>query len=288
MPVRRDPCLTVPHVRAILLARRPWLKRPAWGPRAPANRLIVVFYAFSREVALLKRRLKERVPLNRHGLKGFRAAAGDGEIAFIATGIGIARAREVARHALGVFPQAHLVIGTGVVGALSGGLRPGDIVVADRVVKAGDDGTHPEHVLAVGAEELERCERVLRAAGLAFSTGGILTSSRVLPDLHSKRLAKEQSGAIAVDMESVAIALEAAARGLPFVVVRTVMDSLEDEVFGAEVADERGRIRPLAATSYLVRNPGTFLKLPRMLRNLALAGKSLADAIEALTLGAAP
>ncbi|HSR57938.1 MAG TPA: hypothetical protein VLL57_07095, partial [Candidatus Binataceae bacterium] len=76
--------------------------------------------------------------------------------------------------------------------------------------------------------------------------------------------------------------------GLPFVVVRTVMDSLEDEVFGAEVADEHGRIRPLAATSYLVRNPGTFLKLPRMLRNLALAGKSLADAIEALTLGAAP
>jgi adenosylhomocysteine nucleosidase len=250
--------------------------------------LIIVFYAFSREIALLKRRLRERVPLNRHGLKGFRADAGEGEIAFIATGIGLARARSIARHALGVFPQARMVIGTGVAGALSGGLRPGDIVVADRLVQARDDGASPEHVLAVGARELEHCERVLRAAGLTFSTGAILTSPRVLADRNSKRLAKERSGAIAVDMESVGIALEAAARGLPFAVVRTVMDSLEDEVFGAEVADEQGRIRTLAATSYLVRNPGAFLKLPGMLRNLARASKSLADAIEALSLSALP
>lgn len=250
--------------------------------------MIVVFYAFSREVALLKRRLKQRAPLNRKGLRGFRAASGAGDIAFVATGIGLSRAREAAQHALSVFPQTRLVIGTGVAGALSGGLRPGDIVVADRVLKAREDSAHPEHLLVVGAEELRHCERALRQAGLAFSTGAILTAGRVLPNAGSKRLAKEQSGAIAVDMESVGIALEAAARGIPFAVVRTVMDSLEDEVFGAELADEQGRVKPLAATSYLVRNPGAIIKLPRMLRNLALATRALADAIEALSLGGAP
>jgi len=85
-----------------------------------------------------------------------------------------------------------------------------------------------------------------------------------------------------VDMESAAIALEAAARGVPFAIVRTVIDSLDDEIFGAEVADEMGRVKPLAAAGYLARNPGAFLKIPSMIRNLALATHSLADAIEAL------
>ncbi len=53
--------------------------------------------------------------------------------------------------------------------------------------------------------------------------------------------------------------------------MRTVIDSLEDEIFGAEMADEEGRVKPLAAANYLVRNPGAFLKIPWMIRNLALA-----------------
>lgn len=250
--------------------------------------MIIVFYAFSREVAALKRRLKQRAPLNRHGLRGFRAIAQAGEIAFVATGIGMRNAREITRRTLSLFPQTELVIGTGVAGALSRGLRPGDIVIANRVLKARQDSAHPEHVLEVGAEEIRHCERVLREAGLSFSTGGILTTPRVVPDPGAKRLAKEQSGAIAVDMESAGIAYEAASRGVPFAVVRTVMDSAEDEVFAAEVADEQGRVRPLAATNYLVRNPGAIVKLPRMLLNLTLAARSLADAIEALSLSGTP
>ena len=134
---------------------------------------------------------------------------------------------------------------------------------------------------------LDYCERTLHAAGLASSTGAILSSPRVIPNAAEKRAAKQHSGAIAVDMESVAIASEAAARGIPFAIVRTVIDSLEDEIFGAEMADEQGRVKPLAAANYLVRNPGAVLKIPWMIRNLALASRSLADAIEALIEGRA-
>jgi hypothetical protein len=126
------------------------------------------------------------------------------------------------------------------------------------------------------------CERTLHAAGLESSTGAILSSPRVIPTAAAKRAAKQHSGAIAVDMESAAIALEAAAHGVPFAIVRTVIDSLEDEIFGAEIADEMGRVRPLAAASYLARNPGAVLKVPWMIRNLTLATRALADAIEAL------
>ena len=129
-----------------------------------------------------------------------------GEVAFVATGIGMKRAQ--GDRAPGACRPARnqLVIGTGVVGALSGGLRPGDIVIADRTMRARADSAHPEHVVPVDAVTLEYCERTLHAAGLASSTGAILSSPRVIPNAAGKRAAKQHSGAIAVDMESVAIA----------------------------------------------------------------------------------
>ncbi len=244
--------------------------------------LILIFYAFAREISPLKRRLKNRFPLNLKGLNGFRTRTERGEVAFVATGIGLKRSKAIARQALSALPETRLVIGTGVIGALSGGLRPGDVVIADRAMRARTDSAHPEHVVAVDAETLEYCERTLHAAGLASSTGAILSSLRVIPNAEEKRAAKRHSGAIAVDMESAAIAGEAAARGIPFAIVRTVIDSLEDEIFGAEMADEEGRVKPLAAANYLVRNPGAVLKIPWMIRNLALATRALADAIDAL------
>ena len=244
--------------------------------------MILIFYAFSREVSALKRRLGNRTPLNLKGLSGFRIRSDRGEVTFVATGIGIKRARAIARQALSALPETELVIATGVVGALSGGLRPGDIVIADRAIKARQDSPHPEQVLQVDPAIVDRCERTLHRAGLASSTGAILTSMRIIPNGAEKRIAKQHSGSIAVDMESAGIAIEATARGIPFAIVRTVIDSLEDEIFGAELAGEDGRVKPLAAANYLVRNPGAFLKIPWMLRNLALATRALADAIEAI------
>ena len=246
------------------------------------SKLILVFYAFSREVSTLKRRLRNRTPLNLKGLSGFRIRVEHGEAVFIATGIGMKRARAIARQALAALPETELVIATGVVGALSGGLRPGDIVIADRAMSARRDSSHPEQVLPVDAAILEECERAIHRAGLDSSTGAILTSMRILPNAEEKRAAKQNSGAIAVDMESAGIAIEANARGIPFAIVRTVIDSVDDEIFGAEVADAEGRVKPLAAANYLMRNPGAFLKIPWMLRNLALATRALADAIQAL------
>jgi adenosylhomocysteine nucleosidase len=244
--------------------------------------LILVFYAFSREVAALKRRLKERTQLKSGGLDGFRTIVGGRDIAFVATGIGLRRAREAARRALSAFPEASLVIGTGVAGALSRGLKAGDIVIADRVIRARSDSAHPEHIFPVAEREVEHCEHALASAGLACSTGAILTSGRVLADGPAKRLAKEQSGAIAVDMESAAIVFEATSRGVPFAVVRTIMDAADEEVLGPEIADQKGRIRPLTVAAYLASNPRAIAKIPALVRNLARATKSLASAMEAL------
>ena len=244
--------------------------------------MILLFYAFAREIAAFKRRTRNRTPLALDGLHGFRAEIGGKEFTVVGHGIGHRRATETTRRAFDLMPGAELVIGTGVVGALSSGLKPGDLVLADRVLMIHGDGQGAEQMSAVSDEHLRATGRALAAAGIAYSTGAILTSHRVLTTGAEKRRAKESTGAIAVDMETAAIAAEADGRGLPFVAIRAVLDEVDDEVVGAEMADEDGNVRPLAATSYLLRNPGTMLKLPRMIRNLSRATAAIADALTAI------
>ena len=244
--------------------------------------MIFLFYAFAREIAPFKRLLRNRTPLAINGLDGFRAEIGGKQFAIVGHGIGHRRATEAARRAFDSIPGAELVIGTGVVGALSSGLKPGDLILSDRVLTFDADGKVAEQVLAVGDSHLRAVGHSLASAGIAYSTGAILTSHRVLATGAEKRRAKEITGAIAVDMETGAIAAEAAARGLPFIAIRAVLDEVDDEVVGAEMADEDGNVRPLAATSYLIRNPATMLKLPKMIRNLSRATAAIADALTAI------
>ena len=244
--------------------------------------MILIFYAFAREIAPFKRGLREHSPLALEGLQGFRAQLGDTSFTVIGHGIGHKRAREVARHAFDQISGAELVIGTGVVGALSSGLKPGDLILADRVLALRPDAGSAEHVAAADEERVRNIGRSLAMAGIEYSTGALLTSRRVLTTGAEKRRAKESTGAIAVDMETAALAAEAAASGIPFVALRAVLDEVDDEVFGAEIADENGAVRPAAAVSYMLKNPGAMLKIPRMVRNLSRATAAIADALTAI------
>ena len=242
--------------------------------------MIVIFYAFSREVGALKRKFETRAALEIAGLSGFRGKLGGAEVAAIATGIGTDRAREAARRAFDSLSRVDFAISTGVAGALSEGLMPGDLVVADRLIAS--TVADSDRISGVRAEDLDRVKNALRAAGIQFSIGAILTSAHPLLTAAEKRRAKSATGAIAVDMESAILADAAQSRGVPFACVRAILDTADEEVVGAELADQDGHLRPIKAAGFIVRHPAAILTLSRIGRNLGLASKSIAAAIEAI------
>ena len=244
--------------------------------------MILLFYAFAREIAPFKRQLKDRRPLEHRDLRGFRAARGETDILAIATGMGLAHARAAARRAFELYPDTRLAVGTGVAGALTDGLAPGDLVLADRVMVQHDPVTEPERLITIDGELLGELGRRLEGAGLRFASGGVLSSPRVLSGGVEKRLARKNTGAIAVDMETASIAEQASARGISFTCLRAIIDQVDEEVVGATLTDPSGEVSVLAATAYLLRNPGDLLKLPRMMANLSRATRSLAAGLEAI------
>jgi 4-hydroxy-3-methylbut-2-enyl diphosphate reductase len=137
------------------------------------------------------------------------------------TGMGPVKSRASARQLQGDPGDALMVLG--FCGGLDAEARPGEVVVADEVRSAADEGHAPERVICGDAERLATG---LARAGLPVRIGPIVCVARLA--IGERREQLRAAGALAVDMESVWLA--AGAAGRPFGVVRVVLDSPSHEL----------------------------------------------------------
>jgi nucleoside phosphorylase len=93
------------------------------------------------------------------------------------------------------------ILSTGLCGALDPALRVGDIVVS-------------------GDADLKSAARFVR--------GAVHTVDRVVGTTREKRTLRNQTGAVAIDMEAATVQAEAVERNVPFLCVRVVSDTAGD------------------------------------------------------------
>jgi 4-hydroxy-3-methylbut-2-enyl diphosphate reductase len=137
------------------------------------------------------------------------------------TGMGPGRSKAAAGELAGARASAMLVLG--FCGGLDASSVPGEVIVAQEVYSASDEGHAPERVSCDLAHQLVHR---LTGRGLKVRIGDVVCVSRLA--LGERRAQLHAGGAIAVDMESVWLA--AGAGGRPFGVVRIVLDSPEHEL----------------------------------------------------------
>jgi 4-hydroxy-3-methylbut-2-enyl diphosphate reductase len=132
------------------------------------------------------------------------------------TGMGMDRARAAANAARDIDARAVAVVG--FCGALTSGLRPGDLVVATEVRTVGGTSVPCSSAPLLAA---------LRRLGVRrVHAGPILSIDHIARDGEREELAR--TGAIAVDMESAWLAEAASSR--PLAVLRAVVDTPEREL----------------------------------------------------------
>ncbi len=143
------------------------------------------------------------------------------------TGMGPDRAKVAAGELAGHAGRAMLVLG--FCGGLDATSVPGEVIVAEEVYAAVDEGHPEERVRCQLAQEL-----VVRLTGrgMKVRVGKLVCVSRLA--LGERRAELHAGGAIAVDMESVWLAPGAGER--PFGVVRVVLDSPEHELLRPRAA----------------------------------------------------
>lgn len=138
------------------------------------------------------------------------------------TGMGPRNASAAAGRLRALPGDALLVIG--FCGALERDLQPGEIVVADRVYAADDEG-HAE--ASVSCPDAAHLAQALLRSGFSAHLAPVVCVGRLA--LGERREQLRRAGAAAVDMESVWLSPGAGDR--PFGVVRIVLDTPERELF---------------------------------------------------------
>ena len=137
------------------------------------------------------------------------------------TGMGPDRAKSAAGQLAGDAAARLLVVG--FCGGLDEESVPGEVIVAEEVYAASDEGHTEGRVRCELAGELVRG---LTGRGMKVRVGNVVCVSRLA--LGERRAELHAGGAIAVDMESVWLAGAAGER--PFGVVRVVLDSPRHEL----------------------------------------------------------
>jgi 4-hydroxy-3-methylbut-2-enyl diphosphate reductase len=159
------------------------------------------------------------------------------------TGMGPRRSKDAAVELGARGGRAMLVLG--FCGGLDEVSVPGEVIVAEEVYAAGDEGHGGEPIRCSATHELIT---LLAGRGMKVRSGRIACVSRLA--LGERRRQLHAGGALAVDMESVWLAPAAADR--PFAVVRVVLDSPSHELLRPRAA--AGAVRAARALRIVARS----------------------------------
>ncbi|MCX7089804.1 MAG: phosphorylase [Methylococcales bacterium] len=112
------------------------------------------------------------------------------------------------------------LISWGCAAALSDQLKPGDLTLAASLVRADAQG---EIESGVSSAWHQHCKRILTDV-MAVHTGALLESKRIVSASSEKKHLFSETGAIALDMESIAVASMAKQKNIPFIAIRVIAD----------------------------------------------------------------
>lgn len=134
---------------------------------------------------------------------------------------------------------AQKLIFTGVAGALAGGLRVGDLVIASKLVQHDVDITAFGHAPGFIPEsgDFVSCDAdLVRLAatsaadlGLRTKEGVIATGDQFVASKEKKEFISSTYGAAATEMEGAAVAYVCKCLEVPFVVLRSISDASDDD-----------------------------------------------------------
>ena len=148
----------------------------------------------------------------------------------------------------------------GIAGGLSPEVRPGTLIVAERIIVP--------HGAPIETDPVWRAALVgaLQAARLPCRTAAIVGSDMAVMTPAAKQRLYAESGAEAVDMESHAVARAARDTGTPFLALRAVADPQGRALpaWTVEATGPAGKVRPGRVVIALCRRPWEIPALVRI------------------------
>ncbi len=232
--------------------------------------MIAVTFALPEESQDFTKALRDR---RRVGARDFLGKIGAREVLVAHTGVGLASAAACARELLKTHAP-ELVISAGYAGGLDPRLAVGDLFFATNF-------STPALLEKVRAQFAENPRHFF---------GDLTSQLAVVDSVGAKEQLARESGALAVDMETAAIAAECANAGVPFLSVRVISDAARDPLpvpMERWFDLQRQRPRILSLLAFLATHPARIAPFARFVRALAPARRRLTELLLQLVAPAA-
>jgi adenosylhomocysteine nucleosidase len=233
--------------------------------------LLAIFYALDIEAREIKdRMIIEKIRVE-HDLRVFEGHLNHRKIILVLTGVGKRRAQNAARK---VFQQYLVsgVISTGCCGALNNMFAAGDIVVYTQIKSTGGMGMS---TVNSNSELMEQALKYHYDRRMVRLAKGISVDIVCAAPESKSRLGIEFAADV-VDMESYWIGEIAQETGLPFIAIRAVADSVQDDLSFLDRIVVKGKLKPLKTAGYFILHPHDLITAVECSRNIQKAGKNLA------------
>lgn len=193
----------------------------------------------------------------------------DDHTALLVCGMGAERAKRAALQM--VDAGMEILISWGTAGALADDIQPGDLIVPETIV------SHTGHVYQTAKYlRSSMLDKLIDCPGNIF-LGQLADSIYVLTSVVDKAATRAQGDALAVDMESAAIAEVAAKHEIQYVAIRAISDSavmrLPDDVIN--FTNAYGQVQVTKLISSLLKRPGQIFDLFKLARGFMAAKKTL-------------
>lgn len=179
-------------------------------------------------------------------------------------------ARELVAHGAGA------LVSWGFAGALDNALQPGTLILPEQIMDARGN------CQTVDPAWRQRLHDVLVTdATLNIRGGTLLSLTAVVSGTTARQRLRRDSAAVAVDMESAAVARIAQRGNLPFVAIRSITDNASNDLPSTAFAliDGAGRLHPLRGLLHWARHPQQTLPMLRVVRNTRRAQRSLCNVV---------
>jgi len=248
----------------------PMLAQPTAETASPIR--IAMFAATSWELGAVLAAFKGQPRRMVSGVSVFSSENGGSEFWVARSGVGPEKA---ARQAAWLLEQQRfqLVVSTGFACALNRA-RIGALVVGNAVMVMGTDKQRFIALPSRGSAGHDRLFSFARTVLPADRIGTVVSVERIVGGAAEKQHYASLTGAIALDMESGALASEAVKAEVPFVIVRAVSDLLDEEL----PLDFNLFLRPtgwLKGFASVIAAPSSLMGLGRLRRQSITAAKSL-------------
>ena len=197
--------------------------------------MIGIIGAMDEEIYVILSEMNNISEYNINNIKFYKGKIYDKDLVLVKSGIGMVNASIITTLLIKEF-DVNKILFSGVAGSLNKNINVGDIVIADSLVEYMFDATEfgneigqiPRMENSVFKSEnlLNKIRDILKNDSIFY--GKILSGDKFVSNLEEKEKIGKKFDALAVDMESAAVAYCAYILGVEFTIIRSISDSLRN------------------------------------------------------------